>query len=220
MLSISGGPSQALRTEAMRLLETRGKAHQLRRVFHRSPLPMVIVDRDRRHLSSNRAARLLLRISAEEFRGLRIDDLTPPEQLTSMRAAWRRLMRDGEVAGTQDLALRGGVQLGFTYCAMASLLPGEHLVVFAPAEWPDEEVASEEGAPRPPQPGSLTVREREVLTLIAAGADFNRIAAELTISTATVKSHVRNALAKLGARNRPHAIALAMKLGVIDLPTD
>lgn len=213
---MTDGPSQALRTAADYMLETRGRAQQLRRVFDRSLIPMVVVDEDRRQQASNRAARLLLRITVEEFRGVRIDDLTPPGQLAVMHEKWRRLMRDGDVVGTQEVTLRDGTALRLAYCALASVLPGEHLIVFAPAGWPEAEVATAEERSRPPRVGSLTLREREVLTLIAAGADFDRIAAELTISRATVKSHVRNALSKLGARNRPHAIALAIKLGLID----
>ena len=181
---------------------------------------MVIVDGDRRHLASNRAARLLLRITAEEFRELRIDDLTPPDQLVLMEDAWRRLMRGGEVVGTQELTLRDGTQMRFTYCALAGVLPGQHLISFAPSEWPEEEVAVADERPSTQPAESVTPREREVLALIAVGADFDGIAEELTISPATVKSHVRNAIAKLGARNRPHAIALALKLGLIDLPAE
>jgi DNA-binding CsgD family transcriptional regulator len=54
---------------------------------------------------------------------------------------------------------------------------------------------------------SLTPREREVMELIALGFTNNAIAAELVVTTGTVKSHVKNILRKLRATNRAEAIA-------------
>jgi len=53
----------------------------------------------------------------------------------------------------------------------------------------------------------LTRRESEVLRLLVAGADNRRISEQLVISEATVKSHVKHILRKLGAANRSQAIA-------------
>ncbi len=60
----------------------------------------------------------------------------------------------------------------------------------------------------------LSDRERDVLALIGAGRSNAEIAAELFISPATVKSHVRHILAKLDLRDRPHAIVLAHECGL------
>jgi DNA-binding NarL/FixJ family response regulator len=61
----------------------------------------------------------------------------------------------------------------------------------------------------------LSDRERDVLALIGAGRSNAEIAAELYISPATVKSHVRHILAKLDLRDRPHAIVLAREHGLV-----
>jgi len=62
----------------------------------------------------------------------------------------------------------------------------------------------------------LSDRERDVLALIGAGRSNAEIAAELYISLATVKSHVRHILAKLDLRDRPQAIVLAHEAGLVD----
>ncbi|WP_371821170.1 response regulator transcription factor [Blastococcus sp. PRF04-17] len=61
----------------------------------------------------------------------------------------------------------------------------------------------------------LSDRERDVLALVGAGRSNAEIAAELFISLATVKSHVRHILAKLDVRDRPQAIVLAHEAGLV-----
>jgi len=60
---------------------------------------------------------------------------------------------------------------------------------------------------------SLTEREREVLELLADGLTTSEVAKTLSLSEHTVRSRVKAALAKLGARNREHAIAIAIREG-------
>ena len=64
---------------------------------------------------------------------------------------------------------------------------------------------------------ALSSREIAVLRLIAAGNANKEIAAQLSIAEDTVKCHVTNILAKLGANDRTHAVTLALKRGIIEL---
>jgi DNA-binding NarL/FixJ family response regulator len=64
----------------------------------------------------------------------------------------------------------------------------------------------------------LSPREREVLDLLAQGLTGERIAARLFLSPETVRTHVRNAMEKLEANTRVHAIAIALRQGEISLP--
>jgi DNA-binding NarL/FixJ family response regulator len=68
---------------------------------------------------------------------------------------------------------------------------------------------------RPDRLATLSQRERDVLALMGAGRSNPEIAAELVISLATVKSHVRHILAKLDLRDRPQAIVLAHESGLV-----
>ena len=63
----------------------------------------------------------------------------------------------------------------------------------------------------------LTSREIDVLRLIATGNANKQIAASLSITEETVKSHVTNILAKLGANDRTHAVTIGLKRGIIEL---
>lgn len=61
----------------------------------------------------------------------------------------------------------------------------------------------------------LSGREREILLLAARGLSNATIAAGLGLSPETVKSHLRQVMGKLGARNRSHAVALAYEFGLL-----
>lgn len=67
---------------------------------------------------------------------------------------------------------------------------------------------------RSPQPG-LSVREIEVLRLVADGASNNDVAARLHISDATVKSHLVHVYGKLGVTSRTAAVAAARESGIL-----
>jgi len=64
---------------------------------------------------------------------------------------------------------------------------------------------------------TLTARELEVLTLVAAGNANKIVASELGVSEETVKGHMSSILAKLNANDRTHAVTTALKRGIIQL---
>jgi DNA-binding NarL/FixJ family response regulator len=63
--------------------------------------------------------------------------------------------------------------------------------------------------------GVLSPREREVLDLLAKGLNGEEVAERLVLSPETVRTHVRNAMEKLDASTRVHAVAIALRRGEI-----
>jgi DNA-binding CsgD family transcriptional regulator len=77
--------------------------------------------------------------------------------------------------------------------------------------------AAPAAAPQLEQGAPLTGRELTVLRLMAQGLGNKEIAAELQISTHTVKYHVASVLAKLGVQSRTEAVSLGLRSGLLPL---
>lgn len=203
----------SLRPVALAVRRAQGEDRRVRAIFEHAPVPMVIVDGERRYVDANGPARLTFRLNRDELRGYAVDDLTPPHLTEALDLIWSRLLSAGMVAGTYEIAAPDGSTFEVVYVAVANALPGLHLGAFAPAHWPENElnvIAADVLDP------PLTAREIEVLTLAARGCGGPEIASELVVSPSTVKTHFSHIYEKLGVRNRAAAVARAMQLGVID----
>jgi DNA-binding CsgD family transcriptional regulator len=197
------------------VLRARGRACSVRRRLERSHVPMVMVDGRRRYVEANRPARLAFRLSLNEMRTFAIDDLTPRHMDRHLEQAWARLLDTGCVVGRYQVAGRDGSWLEIVYCCKADVVPGLHLIAFAPAQWPEHELDPVE-ADQLDASASLTRRELEVLTLAAEGRSGPELAQELVLSPATVSTHFKNIYKKLKVQTRAAAVAKALRLGVID----
>lgn len=199
-------------------------AVRLRTAFERSRHPMLIADDQRRWVTGNDAACDLLRIPRDEIPWRTMDEFTSPDERKRLEEQWAAFLVSGGAEGWYQLYVpdRGPVPVEFS--ATANVLPARHLSVFIP---PDESstdqaksaLAREAAwAPVRTEEGGrlqLTEREREIMTLVASGLQSGDIAERLFLSPETVKSHVHNALGKLGAHTRAHAVAIALVTGQI-----
>lgn len=70
-----------------------------------------------------------------------------------------------------------------------------------------------------PAAAELTAREREILALFVEGLTNAEIAERLGVSVHTVRNHVQNLLAKLGAHSKLEALAIALRRGLVGTPT-
>lgn len=200
---------------ARQMHSERGRAREFRRALHRAHVPMVTFANDRRVLDANVASRLLVHLSLEELRRHRVDELITVREPRSVTSVWGRLVEQGQMAGVQELSVGIGATMQIVVVALANVLPGEHLAVLAPAEWSEWEFdAAQSPTPRPAR-SVLSSREQQVMSLVAVGSSLHEIAEQLTIAEATVRTHLTNAKVKLGARNRAHAVALVLMLGLI-----
>ena len=199
-------------------------AMRLRMALERSRYPMLIADDQRRWVTGNAAACDLLGISPEEIPWRTMDEFTWPGERKRLEEQWGAFLASGGAEGSYQLFVpdRGPVPVEFS--ATANVLPARHLSVFMPPEEVSTEQSKSglareaawapvkvEGAGRM----QITEREREVMTLVASGLQSGDIAERLFLSPETVKSHVHNALGKLGAHTRAHAVAIALVTGQI-----
>jgi DNA-binding CsgD family transcriptional regulator len=197
---------------------------RLRTALERSRHPMLIADDQRRWVTGNSAACDLLGIPREEIPWRTMDDFTAPGERKRLEDQWGAFLTSGGAEGWYQLYVpdRGPVPVEFS--ATANVLPARHLSVFIP---PDETSTAQAGSALPTGTpwapvaveGSgrlqLSEREREVMTLVASGLQSGEIAERLFLSPETVKSHVHNSLAKLGAHTRAHGVAIALVTGQI-----
>lgn len=194
-------------------------AKRLRVAFERSRNPMLIADDQRRWVTGNDAACDLLGIAREDVPWRAMDDFTPSSERSQLEKQWEAFLATGAAEGWYQLYIpdRGPVPVEFS--ATANVLPARHLSVFIP---PDE-ISGERGSypaareatwtPIAPEGSGrlpLTEREHEVMTLVASGLQSAEIAKRLFLSPETIKSHVQNAMGKLGAHTRAHAVAIAL----------
>jgi DNA-binding NarL/FixJ family response regulator len=141
------------------------------------------------------------------LRGLRGSSRRPPVVALSDRPArlWTPAWR--------ALGLRAALPLHATPGEVAGAVSAVHAGLLA--IHPDALAPPAAAAAAPAAVLPLTSREREILELIAEGANNRVVAARLAISRHTVKFHVASILAKLGARSRTEAVTLALRTGLL-----
>lgn len=197
---------------------------RLRVAFERSRHPMLIADDQRRWVTGNAAACDLLGITRDEVPWHTMDEFTPQSERGRLEEQWEAFLANGAAEGWYQLYVpdRGPVPVEFS--ATANVLPARHLSVFIPPdEISAEQLQSASPRKKPWTPVAaesggrvqLTDREREVMTLVASGLQSGDIAERLFLSPETIKSHVHNAMVRLGAHTRAHAVAIALVTGQI-----
>jgi len=192
-------------------------------------LAILVVDDQRRCLEANLAACRLLGLPRRAALGRTVDDFLTSGMRKRLDHVWRAFREEGGHAGPFELSSQAAEAHEVHISMVANVLPSRHLLILsATRPEPGEVVVPDKVQPaeRPPSRlvngprfgrGGPTSREREVLGLLAAGATDEQIAEMLDLSPATVQTHVRNAKAKLGARTRAQAVAMALQHGMIDL---
>src|SRR5271168_2637138 len=177
-------------------------------VFRRSGNAMVLADEQRRFVEVNDAALQLLGRERAELIGTPVADTIRPSERERAEREWQAFMRSGEHTGTRNVVREDGSEVQIEVAARFLRVGGRRLAVSvtlaAKSDCPASPASAQAGR------GALTNREREVVTLIALGHETSQIADGLQVSPETVRTHVRNAMSKLGARTRAQLVAIAI----------
>jgi PAS domain S-box-containing protein len=181
--------------------------------FKRSRNAMVLADESRHIVDLNGAAVRLLGYKRQQAIGRSLAEfveggpLLTPEQ-------WAQRLAEGEFAGEATMISGDGGKIAVQWGATTELVTGRRLVLLvalSTSRWgerfrrtlPGDALAA----------AALSPREAEVVHLVALGSSGPEIADELQIAHDTVRTHVRNAMGKLGARSRAHLVAKALGEG-------
>jgi PAS domain S-box-containing protein len=180
--------------------------------FQRSRNAMLLTDGHRRILDVNGAGMTLLGARREDVIGRPVWTLVVGGPLLS-RASWASSLASGRFDGEAQVRRGDDSIIAVQWAASAEPVGGGHrvlVVVLSASRWGSRFRRTVTGADAP---RTLSRREREVVHLVALGAPGPEIADELGISHETVRTHVSNAMEKLGARSRAHLVARALAEG-------
>lgn len=172
----------------------------LQAAFDALPSAIVVFDRQWRYTHANAQASHIMGAPVGQIVGRHVGEFTTKENQASVQRLLDDLSTRGESSGVHHLRGPSGKGRVVRYRARSEFLPGLNIIV-------SDEL--------PAAGRRLSPREAEIMTLLARGLNGTKIAEELAISRETVRTHIRNAMEKLQARTRPHAIALAAASGEI-----
>jgi PAS domain S-box-containing protein len=174
-------------------------------LFETTSTAVAILDEHRCLVDLNPAAqRLLGRCTADATAEDVVAAVAGDERARSADE-WERLLREGRGSGRRTLISHDGSEVHISFVAVIESVAGGRRAVYtltpeiSPVDANGLEVVA-----------TLTKREAQVVRLIAGGLDTTEIAEALHVSPNTVRSHVRNAMAKLSARTRAQLVAHAL----------
>ncbi len=173
---------------------------------------MVLLDDRRRHVEMNGAYVTLLGYLPSALRGRPVSEIVADGPLVSA-AEWQALLRQPQFSGEADMVCRDGHRVRVEFAAHPEVVTGRKLVLAVALRTTraNRRAHSEGEASLPTTP--LSARERDVVQLIALGLSGPEIAHELYLTHNTVRTHVRNAMMKSGARSRAHLVAKSLGRG-------
>jgi PAS domain S-box-containing protein len=182
--------------------------------FRQSSNAMALVDDRRRHVDVNGPYLKLLGYPRAVLVGRPIFEIVAGGPLAT-EDEWEAALRAGNFAGRAELVCADGATVSVDWGAHVVVATGHRLALLVALSTSRRSlrrtVSSESDAP------PLSPRELEIVELVALGYSGPEIAQKLHISHETVRTHVRNAMVKTGARSRAHLVAKALADGAIAL---
>jgi PAS domain S-box-containing protein len=182
--------------------------------FRRSANAMVLLDERRRHVDANGAYLKLLGHGREELLGRPVYNFVAGGPLASP-AEWSAALAAREFTGEVDLLSADGSTVSVQWAATVEVVTGHRLVLFVALNTSRWGPRFRRDISNDLESGALSEREREIVRLVALGRTGPEIADELHIAHDTVRTHVRNAMTKVGARSRAQLVAKAIGDGLV-----
>ncbi len=150
---------------------------------------------------------------------LQMPDMSGIDAISAIRAEFSEARLIILTTHAGDVQVSRGLKAGARAYLLKSLLRKELLeairAVHAGQKRVSPEIAAEIAQHSADE--TLTPREIDVLRLVAGGNANKEVAARLSLTEETVKSHVRSILSKLDASDRTHAVTIGLKRGIIEL---
>jgi DNA-binding CsgD family transcriptional regulator len=175
---------------------------------------MMLMTPERVLVAINDACVTILGYPSDLVVGRRADRWVAPAGYEQLEEDWAVLAQTDRICGHRELIRADGAHLDVQFAAHRECVTGRALVLYVIIEWVRHADASggEFGGLTKP----LTRRELQIVSEIAMGRRAHEIAAHLFISPTTVQTHVRNAMAKVGARSQAQLVAITLANGILD----
>src|SRR4051794_1225935 len=180
--------------------------------FRQSKNPMALVDDDRRLIDANPAYLRLLGRGLDEIIGRHLWDFVAGGPVFT-HAEWEAALAAHRFHGEAELVRADGSHVRVQWAGATEVATGRRLVLFVALSTSRWGGSFRRSVEVDHEPGDLSPRELEIVRMIAHGESGPEIAAELHIAHDTVRTHVRNAMNKVGARSRAHLVAKVLAEG-------
>jgi PAS domain S-box-containing protein len=194
--------------------------HRLKNVglslVDRLVVPASLHDVEGRFVHVNAAAERASGHSKAELLGGHFTDLLHPEARKAVVAQFRRAVERGEPTHFETVFIDAAGHLRGVGAQHLPLRDGDTivgvLILAFDVRRPPSEPIRVKADPR------LTSRQRQILELVASGLSTAEVAKELTLSSETVRNHLRSVFRELGVHNRVEAIVAAQRIGLLAAP--
>jgi PAS domain S-box-containing protein len=205
-----GGGEKGSGFERAREVAARGEGDGWRllfwTVFGRSWNPMALLTSERRIIAPNHAAVELLGYSRGQLVGRRIDTIVVPDEWRFLDREWREFERRGDYEGERALLNAEGQRIEVQFAMRWTHIRRRRVALVVVIESRLEPVRLRTA--RSLEASVLSPREIEIIGHVAMGQRAHEIADELGIAESTVRTHLRNALKKTGARSQAQLVAI------------
>jgi len=182
--------------------------------FTRSRNAMVLLDDQRCHVEVNGAYLALIGYQRRELIGRPVYQLLAHGPLATTQQ-WEAALSQRQFTGQAEIVGAGGQHVMVEFAGHPELVTGRRLVLFVVLRTARAGRTLPEPASSPTEARALSSRELDVVRLLALGLTGPEVAEELQLAHNTVRTHVRNAMAKSGARSRAQLVARAVGEGIV-----